>query len=217
MNALFWGFLPISVPAVFTIGILNRGYERFTGREGPLRKYERGYQNPEKKARKYKQVACKRSLKKEAPKPLPATRKRALTLPLPECPKPAIKGLQNTSQQEDSTFFSRFPPEIRRIIYSYVLTSDHDILQIYRKADRRLSHHKCDYDHQDCGEESIFQFVRQVSDWYYDEERFYTASGALKTTAEYTNREHDLLPLLQTCRRVYVLYLPNPNNRAELS
>lgn len=55
--------------------------------------------------------------------PLPATRKRALTLPLPEDSQvPEIK--QTTSKQSQSRFFSKLPPEIRTRIYLYVLGGD---------------------------------------------------------------------------------------------
>ena len=90
------------------------------------------------------------------------------------------------------------------MIYAEVLTSDQYVIQIYRKADQRLSHHKCDLEHSNCMDEQETQFIQQTSRWYYDEEPFYTASGALKSTAEFKNRVRDLLPLLQTCRLVYV-------------
>ena len=41
--------------------------------------------------------------------------------------------------------------------------------------------------------------------YYYYDEPFYTASGALKSTATFKNRARKLIPLLQTCRRVLVL------------
>lgn len=55
--------------------------------------------------------------------PLSSSRKRALTLPLPEDSQaPAVK--QTTSKQAQSPFFTKFPPEIRTKIYLYVLGGD---------------------------------------------------------------------------------------------
>ena len=210
--------LPVILPIVGAKKCIELGYERITGREGPSRKYARGYSNPEGKPRKFRHIACKDALKKEAPKPLPARRKRALTLPLPDCSKSdSKKNPQTTNQQEDSLLFSRFPLEIRRMIYAEVLTGDQYVIHIYRKADQRLSNHKCDHEHKDCRDINAAQFILQKDCWYYDEEPYHTASGAIKSTVEFKHQVHGLLPLLQTCRLVYVLYIPDPNDLADLS
>ena len=194
--------LPIVVPIAIISTYIEVGYEKITGREAPIRKHQRNYNNPEGKPRKFRHIAIKHSKKKEAPEPLPARRKRALTLPLPDCA--SSKNPQETSLQEDSLFFTKLPLEIRRKIYGYILTDDQKVLQIYRKEDRRLSHFICDYKHQDCKEQNKISFTNSITHWYYDDEPFYTATGAVKTTAEFKNRAHHLIPLLQTSRRVYV-------------
>lgn len=52
-----------------------------------------------------------------------STRKRALTLPLPQDPQ-VQETKQTTSEQLQSRFFTKLPPEIRTKIYLYVLGRD---------------------------------------------------------------------------------------------
>ena len=132
-----------------------------------------------------------KSMKKEAPRPLPSKRKRALTLPLS---RRAIIGFtrQGTNAQIEAIFFQRLPLEIREIIYLYALTSSTHVLHIFRRADRRLGHYRCkldvplSYRHYQA---SIGLSTHQ------------SATGAWVTESPRGDTASGLLPLLLTCRK----------------
>ena len=132
----------------------------------------------------------KELMKKEAPKSLPAKRKRSLTLPLR---RPALIGFrrQKTSGQIASTFF-KLPLEIRNIIYAYALTDDTHPLHIFRRADRRLGHYRC-------------KLIGSISNAHYQNAEYPTASQTM-TGAWLPDPDKTLqsgwLPLLLTCRIV---------------
>ena len=130
-------------------------------------------------------------LKKEAPRPLPSRRKRALTLPLS---RRAIVGLarQGTNAQIEAIFFQRLPPEIREIVYSYALTSSTHVLHIFRRADRRLGHYRRRLEVPISYKE--YQASRGLS-------THQSATGAWVTATPCGDTASGLLPLLLTCRR----------------
>ena len=197
--------LPVVLPLVCVLCLVGAGYERCTGRE--LQVLRSDYPEHKGRPRQKRYRAYRRVIKTEVPKPLPAERKRALTPPLP-CPvKSSSKVPQETSQQENSFFCTQLPLEIRSMIYNHVLTSDQNALHIYRRADRRLGQYRCDLKHFGCFEEARNRKSVYSQLYYYYDEPFYTASGALKSTATFRYRARKLLSLLQTCRRVYVTIL----------
>ena len=193
--------LPIILPVACVLCAIELAYEGYSGREITWRRDMGRYGNPDKRPRQRRRKGCKQALKKEAPTPLPAKRKRTLS-PLPYAVVTSLQTPQRTSMQEEAAFCTRVPLEIRDMIYAHLLTSDQTVFHIYRRADRRLGQYRCDPNHFGCFEEAQARKIEQNRVWYYDDEPFYTASGALRSTAKFKNRARDLLPLLQTCRRV---------------
>ena len=128
----------------------------------------------------------KKALKKEAPDPLPAKRKRALTIP-DVSPKGSVwKRRKPTSGQLQSIFFERLPLEIRDMIYAFTLASA-DSVHIYRRADRRLGHCICQQDCKKC-----LQPLRSDQ----------TITWACDVRQNPDRDRDDLLSLLMTCRRM---------------
>lgn len=74
-------------------------------------------------------------------RPLPRTRKRALTLPLPESSRRGRKP-QKTHNQSQSLFLHRLPYDIRRQIYEYVLAPP-EFLHIVDTYSGRLGSIRC--------------------------------------------------------------------------
>lgn len=132
-------------------------------------------------------------LKKEAPRPLPPKRKRALTLPLS---RRAIIGLtrQGTIAQVDAIFFQRLPLEIREMIYSCALTSSTHVLHIFRRADRRLGHYRCNSKLEVPTSYKQYQASRGLS-------VHQSATGAWVTASPCRNAASGPLSLLLTCRK----------------
>ena len=130
-------------------------------------------------------------LKKEAPRPLPSRRKRALTLPLS---RRAIIGLtrRGTNAQNEAFFFQRLPLEIREMIYSYALTSSTHVLHIFRRADRRLGHYRRKLEVPTSYKQ--YQASRGLA-------THQSATGAWVTGSPRGDTVSGLLPLLLTCRR----------------
>lgn len=131
------------------------------------------------------------------PVPLPSSRPRALTLPLPpasparpDCPQQQQQQ-QTTRAQSQSRLFSKLPLELRRMVYECVLGGD--VLHIVRLT-RRIAHVRCrgsserkSWRHPCWGHQSI--------DGLY--------MGIIGSSA--TRTDGGVLPLLRTCRLVYVL------------
>lgn len=75
---------------------------------------------------------------KNAPKKLPFTRKRALTIPLP---RPAAlsllsRGKQKTIQQTNSYLYSKLPFEVRRQIFELAICGDGNVLHVSRDLNK---------------------------------------------------------------------------------
>ena len=132
-----------------------------------------------------------KALKKEAPVPLPATRKRTLTIMPDASPQPSLlwRRRKATSNQLQSNFFGRLPLEIRSMVYAFTLVgSDH--VHVHRRADRRLSHYGCgEQDGKMCPTGSSWPSVR-------------TISGAVTVGGKPDGDRHDLLSFLMACRRM---------------
>ncbi|KAI4146888.1 MAG: hypothetical protein L6R39_003304 [Caloplaca ligustica] len=130
---------------------------------------------------------------KEAPPALPAVRKRSLTLPLP--PRTRLwQRKQGTADQQQSSFFARFPPEIRQLIYNYYLSGDERSMHVFRRTDRRLAHYLCDHPR-----DTHFHMPRRA--WGYRDMSCTNAWQKDEIIGPVVS--NSLLPLLKTCRRVY--------------
>ena len=130
-----------------------------------------------------------KALKKEAPVPLPAVRKRALTIPDVSPKSSLLKRRKATSDQWQSTLFRRLPLEIRNMIYAFTLASS-DSVHIYRRADRRLGHY--------IGQKQDCQKCPAGLSWRSDQ----TISGAWNVRRKPDRDRDDLLSFLMTCRRM---------------
>ena len=133
--------------------------------------------------------------RKYAPPPLPSTRQRALSLPLPTPIYNVPTTVQRTHPQAQAPLFSQFPLEIRRLIYEDVLGGK--VLHILPE-EKKLWHYVCRaipdfYSQRLCS--SVAGFDGQWVGW--------------RSFGEPT--DGGLLPLLRTCRKVSVriLYMPD--------
>lgn len=123
------------------------------------------------------------------PFPLPVQRKRALTLPIsPDADSKDLFGRpkQKTYDQSQSALFSKLPAEVRTMIYKEVLCGPVPIVHIVTKRKRKLAHVRC------LGSKN--HHVDDSSDSYIH------AVGSPRTDVR--ERDGNLLPLLQSCRRV---------------
>ena len=143
--------------------------------------------------------AKRKLLDKESPRPV-QQRKRALTLPL-QAQKDGILRLskqQRTEDQQQSVFLSRFPYEIREMIYEVALAGSIH-MHIFRRTDRRLGHYKCHTRHRS---ENRLLKPNPKPSTSSSPEPCRSLSGAW-ITGRFKDREaRELVPLLRTCRRV---------------
>ncbi len=131
-------------------------------------------------------------LRKEAPRKLPAVRKRALSIPLPPSDTPFWRQKQKTVDQLQSPLFGRLPLEVRHLIFNYYLTPDGQPMHIFRRTDKRLGHCFCTF-----GPESHSHYPK--SDWGYDNPS--RTRAWKKNKSDKPVYSSNLLPLLKTCRR----------------
>lgn len=131
--------------------------------------------------------ARRRARDANPPIPLPVTRPRALTLPLPEMRENTVVA-QVTKHQGQSMLFRKLPLEIRTMIYVNVFTTRSSWVHIVRKPDTRLANFRCKgfckrVDGSPCwGKRSSY------GDWEHEKEGERTDGGNL--------------PLLRTCRKM---------------
>ena len=123
------------------------------------------------------------------PLPLPVQRKRALTLPIP--PDADNKNLfgrprQKTYDQSQSALFSKLPGEVRTMIYKEVLCGPVPIVHIVTKRKRKLGHVRC----------------RGLKDHDVDESSDSYIHTVGSPRPDIRKRDGNLLPLLQSCRRM---------------
>lgn len=145
--------------------------------------------------RKQMQEAAE-ALPNEAPRPLPAVRKRALTLPLSQ-PQSHFSGYfwerrQETADQLQSSLFGRFPLEVRELVYKHYLAPPQRCVHVFRRPDRRLAHYFCTGGHESHSHMPLrkwgYDQITCTRAWRKDDKRLPLASSTL-------------LPLLKTCRR----------------
>ncbi|MCJ1479384.1 hypothetical protein MMC13_008069 [Lambiella insularis] len=139
---------------------------------------------------------CHQRWEETQPKPLPTTRKRSLSLPLPRL------SMQQTCDQRLSPLF-RLPPEIRSMIYRDVLGgNDFHLAGTWK----RLGYVKCreenkkEFWHHECYQPRLY--------------KGYCNTPMKHATLPQKSPDQQLLPLLKTCRRIYteavgVLYSQN--------
>lgn len=140
-------------------------------------------------------IAKWRRPRKEDPIPLPP-RKRALTLPLPPW-VPDSESSQTEQRSEDqlqSSFFTVLPPEIRNMIYQYALCNFTHIPVLQQRD--LVGHYVCHWTHRPDSE--LFETLNGLGGNLTHDIPWNPAKwqDRIDTT--------DLLPLLRTCRRVYV-------------
>lgn len=140
---------------------------------------------------------------RDAPIPLPARRKRALTNPLP--PLETIRSMshsirrsrQRTDAQDGSLLLRKLPLELRQIIWEMVLVDGNRTLVHIMRKNGRLGHWRCRI--QDGENMCDLQGRRCVEGWlaYKAKMRCDKAERFELVT------DGGLLPLLLTCRTVY--------------
>ncbi|KAL8787657.1 MAG: hypothetical protein Q9213_002088 [Squamulea squamosa] len=166
-----------------------------TGRETARRKY----------AEKQQQKKDQKLWNNEAPRELPAVRKRALTIPLPSENLSFWKREQQTLDQLQSPLFGRLPLEVRELIFKYYLTPDGQPMHIFRRTDKRLGHCFCTFEP---GSHSHYPSFN----WGYGHPSRTQAWQKISSgRPEFSN---NILPLLKSCRRAYseavpILYASN--------
>ncbi|KAL8709515.1 MAG: hypothetical protein Q9220_005757 [cf. Caloplaca sp. 1 TL-2023] len=147
-----------------------------------------------------------KALLREAPRPLPALRKRAVTIPLSPSNSESSQWFwqkgQKSNDQLQSSFFGELPLEVRELIYKHYVTSSAEHggpVHIFRRNDRRLGHGRCTE-----GPESHSHMPNQ--DWGYDKPSRTRAWIKANNTSLKANCS--LLSLLKTCRRAYSEAIP---------
>lgn len=123
-------------------------------------------------------------------KPLPATRQRRLTLPLPPQSFSMFVAQQKTNDQVQSLLFFKLPVEIRMIIYEKALGGEGRLLHIVRPTEDSFSHIRCTMLDGKCKDYRCFKM------WTPDVENPKRRGTFHKT------RGH-ILPLLMSCRKAY--------------
>lgn len=138
---------------------------------------------------------------RDAPIPLPTTRKRALTNPLP--PLESLHSIsysirrsrQRNDNQTSSLLLTKLPLEIRQTIWELILVDgDRKLVHILRKHGR-LGHWRCRI--QDSQDGCETQARRCVEGWlaYKAKMSHWDKTGRLDLVTD-----SDLLPLLRSCR-----------------
>lgn len=111
-----------------------------------------------------------------------AQRKRSLTLPLP------LEAQQTTADQNQSAFFTKIPPEIRKLIYQEVFNGGTDVVHVTKKERKPLELVRC---RDRCAME--YNYKCSAGEWL----------DVITPRLELgDDSEGGPLPLLQTCRRV---------------
>lgn len=155
----------------------------------PVRKYRPNFRKLQKDRIKY------------APRRLPERRPRALS-----CPPPATSNqLRNRFKKPQQTFnqdqslFSRLPPKIRRLIWVKVLGGH--LLHIARVTKRLLA--------VDCvGDFGPDLYTRHHGCWSVTPMHINNPTPGCFYGSGPRDKQESLLPLLQTCRRIYIETIP---------
>lgn len=154
-------------------------------------------------------LACKEYRRKDTPVAIPTQRLRALTASLPSSPELSSEPSRSLDMwstehgssssrwmcaQELSPFFEKFPPEIRHQIYLLVFQGDAPIVRIVRRRDqRRLGHVRCQ--DSSAGPDGSDRWCGTCTGDRADE---------LSRTFHRTCTDGSVLPLLRSCRKLYV-------------
>lgn len=148
------------------------------------------------------QLRVQRQLEEEAPRPLPAARKRALTIPDVPPEASLLERRKLTQDQLQSTFFGQCPLEIREKIYDYALAgSDH--IHVYRREDRRLGLYTCNKWHQETWptpEHDLTRYGNCPPGLTAGDNQ--TESGAWIVPRECNKAQNNMLSLPKTCRKL---------------
>ena len=141
-----------------------------------------------------------RSYRNQVPKPVLQGRRRRLTLPSSDSRAEflSVNG-QKTKEQSQSLLFSKFPAEIRIIIFGMALSGDGQVLHIVRPTREHFSHIRCTLPLGRCRDYQCFTY------WTPDVEN-------PRKRGTFHRTHGCLLPLLLTCRKLYVKAIP-PHTR----
>ena len=123
------------------------------------------------------------------PLPLPVQRKRALTWPIPpDADSKDIFGRpkQKTCDQSQSVLFSKLPAEVRTMIYKEVLCGPVPIVHIVKKRKRKLGYVRCQGLEDHSRGQSSDSAIHEIG----------------LPRPDVKERDGNLLPLLQSCRRM---------------
>lgn len=153
--------------------------------------------------REEEKLAERRRRISDRPEPLPAVRKRTLTLPLPPSNTDLVRNSrqQRTCDQQQSAFFTTLPREIRYLIYREVLAPpDHPELHV-ASADQRLLSRRCVNENPD-----VPGLEHPCWGRCYKQDGTTARSGNPKEYApEYRSPYPIRLGLLRSCRQMYVV------------
>lgn len=125
----------------------------------------------------------------QSTKPLPTIRPRRLTLPLPSQNQSVLAIVQRTGSQAQPTLFTKFPAEIRLLVYELILSGSGGVMHMVRPAPDCLSHVRCTKRNGRCEDYECFKY------WTPDQED-------PKKRGTFHRTSGDGLPLLLTCRKM---------------
>ena len=133
-----------------------------------------------------------RAYRNQVPKPLPKRQRRRLTLLLPPSRHEAFsEAIQTRKEQGQSSLFSNLPAEIRSIIFGMALSGDGQILHMVRPTKEVFKHVRCKLPLGRCKDYDCFTY------WTPDPEN-------PRKQGTFHGTHGGLLPLILTCRRMYV-------------
>lgn len=143
--------------------------------------------------------------KKKSPAPLPPTRERGPSPPLPDDRNLRVsKGAKHTNmEQSQSMFMSRLPLEVRMMIYEEVLCRPVGVVHITTRKDGRLGYFTCKAENGRCRGLECFHGPNEelYSTWRTRDKDLFSTWSPSDTP---DMADGGLLALLQSCRQVSV-------------
>lgn len=106
--------------------------------------------------------------------------------PSPTPPLHPDELLQTTANQQRSNFFSKLPAEVRAMVYQELLKSSGDVVHVVKAPRKPLNFVRC----------------RDICKMQFNYQCPAAKMAGSQPIREGVNSLYDLLPLLQTCRRL---------------
>ena len=142
---------------------------------------------------------------KESPMPLPSTRERRPSSPLPDDENSTVSaGVTNTQrEQSQSMFMSRLPLEVQVMIYEEVLCRPVGVVHITTRKDGKLGYFRCKNEDGRCRGMECFHGPNDdlYSTWRTRDKDLFSTWSPTDTP---DMADGGLLALLQSCRQVSV-------------